>query len=82
MSELFPDRPTTTPIGSAVEQLGSSGEGFDLTAAAGKDQQPTLSAGGWWDFGKADRFGAGGAVQKTKAAWAAIAKFTWRPGKK
>lgn len=82
MSDLFPDRPTPTPIGDAVEQLGSSGEGFDATVTAASDQTPTVTAAGWFDFGKADRFGAGAAVQKTKDAWAAVGKFVWRPGRK
>jgi hypothetical protein len=71
-----------TPIGDAIDQLGSSGEGFDATVTAATNRKPEVSVGGWFDFGKADRFGVGGAVQKTKDAWAAIAKVTWRPGKR
>jgi hypothetical protein len=71
-----------TPLRDAIDELGASGEGFDATVRAGSDRAPEVSAGGWFDFGKADRFGAGAAVQKTRDAWAAIAKVVWRPGRK
>lgn len=71
---------TSTPLGDAIDRIGEGGEGFDLTVTAENDQKPTVSAGGWFDFGKRDQFGAGGAVQWAKDAWTAIGKFRWRPG--
>lgn len=78
--ELPPAVPSTTPLQDAVDHLGASGEGLDVTAIAGENQAPTISAGGWLDFGKRDQFGAGAAVQWAKGTWATIAKLTWRPG--
>lgn len=68
-----------TPIGDAIAKVGESGEGFDATVTAAKDQAPAVSVGGWFTFGKRDRFGAGGAVQVAKDAWSAVGKFSWRP---
>jgi hypothetical protein len=69
-----------TPIADALARLGEDGEGFDATLTAAKDQKPAASVGGWWEWGKRNQFGAGGAVQIAKDAWAAIAKVRWRPG--
>jgi hypothetical protein len=72
---------SSTPIGDALDRLGSGGEGLDVTVETGKDQKPSVSAGGWFDFGTRDQFGVGGAVQWMRDQWTAVGKFTWRPRK-
>ena len=73
---------SATPIGDAIDQLGASGEGFDATVSGATAAKPSVTASGWFDFGKRDQFGAGGSVSWAQKTWAAIAKVTWRPGKK
>ena len=73
---------SATPIGDAIDRLGSSGDGFDATVRAQQNGKPEVSVDGWFDFGKRDQFGAGGSVSWAQKAWAAIARVTWRPGKK
>jgi hypothetical protein len=71
-----------TPIGDAIDRLGTSGDGFDALFTAGGERPPTVSMEFWNDFGTRQQFGAGGSVAWSAKTWAAIAKVTWRPGKK
>lgn len=69
-----------TPLGDAIARVGQSGEGLSVDVTHGSDAHPTVSAGGWVEWGKQQQFGFGGAVQKAKDAWAAAVKFVWKPG--
>lgn len=71
-----------TPLGDAIARIGQDGEGFTAGVTAGSNQKPAATVGGWFEWGKHNQWGAGGAVQWAKDAWAAVAKVAWRPGAK
>ena len=78
--EGHPERPERLQaVKDALDRLGKDGEGVSVTVASGKDQRPTVEAGGWIEWGKRDQFGVGGAVQVAKDAWAWLVGFKWKP---
>lgn len=80
MSDEQSIQPKPSPLGDAIARVGQAGEGLTVDVTASRDQKPTVSAGGWFEWGKQNQFGAGGAVQLAKDAWAAVASFRWKPG--
>ena len=74
MSDLFPDRPTTTPIGDAIDQ------GFELEAGRDARGDPHVRAEGTKTFGKDKTWSASGAVAWAKATgYAVLGKLRWTP---
>jgi len=80
MSDLFPERPTPTPIGDAIDRLGASGEGFELETGRDARGDPHVRVEGTKVFGKDKTWSASGAVAWAKATgYAVLGKLRWTP---
>jgi hypothetical protein len=80
VSDLFPDRPSHTPIGDAIEKLGSSGDGLSLAGGRDPSGQASASVEATKTFGKNKTWSASAAASWVKAKGAGVmGKLKWTP---